>query len=214
MAENLTGKTLFHINSHASRSPHPLMKAGDALDVGKEMNPFFGYYDVKPFTYPVSEPDGLVNQVPAMRFLERVKDGSITPGSLPATAFEIADHFSMLARELLWESVRLSEFPQEPSRQKCIWLAESIPDVMQWLRRMHVRPVQVVEVRATGRRHIADQWQLVGGSEMLRVWYEKARAYWRGDRTPTPDLEILFEGRIEVVRIVDPAEYSEIATQR
>ncbi|MGN9525652.1 DUF2441 domain-containing protein [Escherichia coli] len=37
---------------------------------------------------------------------------------------ETAKHFCTYVRELIWESVRTSEFPELPSRQKCIWLTK------------------------------------------------------------------------------------------
>lgn len=201
----LAAETLYHINRLANLSPYALMQPGASVVVGDLQNPFFRFYEVHARTYRVTDPNGAVNMVPAIKFLRRVKEGTITPHNLPGDAFEIAQHFMMLARELLWESVRLAdpEFAKLPSRQRCVWLIESLDDVKRWLELMGVRPVQVVEVKATGRAHVADQSHLAGDSELLSVWYEKARAYWRGERTGSPLIEVIFEGRLDVLRIVE-----------
>jgi hypothetical protein len=70
------------------------------------LNPFFRFYEVYQRSYRVTQnPQGTVIEVPAMTFLRRVKEGSITTDSLPTVAFEAANHFLMLARELVWEAL-------------------------------------------------------------------------------------------------------------
>jgi uncharacterized protein DUF2441 len=204
---SLAGERLFHINRQANRSPYPLLQPGGVITIGSTTNPFFRFFDADGRTFPVTEANGTVNMVPALRFLGEVRDGTINPDDLPGDAYVIAEHFMMLARELLWESVRLAEFPAEPSRQRSVWLIESMADVKRWLTAMKFRPVQVVEVKATGRALVTDQSHLAGDSEILSIWYEKARAYWRGERSQDPLLETMFEGTIEVMRIVDPRDY-------
>lgn len=202
-------RLLYHVNSQANRSPYGLMRGGDVVAVGKDTNPFFRFYDVHQRTYPVTDGNGIVHQVPAVKFLRLVKEGGVNARNLPGDAFEIAQHFMMLARELLWEGVRLAEFADAPSRQRCVWLIESLEDVKRWLRLMKFRPVHVVQVAATGNALVTDQGHLAGDSEILQVWFDRARAYWRGERTAESLMEVLFEGTLEVTDIVDPSAYQD-----
>jgi hypothetical protein len=41
-----------------------------------------------------------------------------------STSWSAPDWFN-LVRELVWENIRLREFPNEPSRQRCLWLVVS-----------------------------------------------------------------------------------------
>lgn len=111
------------------------MHPGDLVTVGASTNPFFRFYEVHKRTYPVTDAKGVTHNVPAIKFLRLVKEGQVNPHKLPEDAFEIAQHFQMLAREFLWESVRLAEFAGAPSRLRCIWLIESMEDVKRWLAR-------------------------------------------------------------------------------
>ena len=205
----VSGAYYFHINSTANLSPHAVMRRGDTIDVGASNNPFFRFYEVHQRTYTVTEaPTGAVHNVPAMKFLRLVRDRTVKTDGLPAIAVETANHFLMLARELLWENVRLAEFPDAPSRQRCIWLVDSLTHVKSWIERLGFASgcYSVVRVRAHGRALHVDGNNLAGDSEPLPVWYEKARAYWRGEASANPIPEVLFEGRIEVEEIIDPLQ--------
>ena len=206
MTQTVEEQLYFHINSNANLSPHAIMRRGDVFEIGTTTNPFFRFYEVHQRTYPVTEtPTGVVHQVPAMKFLRLVKDGTVTSTDLPTIARDTANHFLMLARELLWENVRLAEFRDAPSRQRCIWLIQSLVDVKRWIEHIgfKVNHYSVVRVRASGRALNVDGNYLAGDSEPLPVWFEKARAYWNGTNTQNPLPEVLFEGRIKVDEIVD-----------
>src|SRR5579885_2757969 len=123
MMQSVSGQLYFHINSNANLSPHPLMRHGDMCEIGTHTNPFFRFYEVHQRTYEVTDTTtGIIHRVPAIRFLRCVRDGTVASDALPVIAFDTANHFLMLARELVWENVRLAEFPKAPSRQRCIWL--------------------------------------------------------------------------------------------
>jgi len=111
----------------------------------------------------------------------------------------------MLARELVWENVRISKFSEAPSREHCIWLIESMDDVIRWLNILGFNPnlYTVVRVRATGNALRVDSNFLAGDSEPLSIWFNKAHSYWGGELTQTPLPEVLFEGRLVVDEIID-----------
>jgi len=133
----------------------------------------------------------------------------IKSDALPEIAYQTANHFLMLARELFWENIRLAEFPDAPSRQKCIWLIESLDDVNRWITAFDFNPVQcsVAKVRATGRALKVDSNNLIGDSDPLPIWYEKARLYWAGTESTNPLPEVVFEGSLVVEKIIDSAAF-------
>ncbi len=209
MKKTVDGESYFHINSSANLSPYGMMKKGDAIQVGKSSNPFFRFYEVYQRTYAVTESDGSVHQIPAMSFLRRTKDDSIESQDFPRIAFETANHFLILARELFWENIRLAEFPDAPSRQRCIWLIESLEHVSAWIMRLGFKPgdFQVVRVSTQGQVVRTDGNNLAGDTQLLSVWTNLARAYWAGKKSSNPIPEVLFEGNLEVQAIVEPSKY-------
>lgn len=206
MVELVTEESFFHINSNANLSPHDLMRRGNVIEIGKHTNPFLRFYETHKRTYSVTDNNtGEVHQVPAIRLLRCVKDGTVTSNMLPTIAFETANHFLMLARELVWENVRLAEFPDAPSRQRCIWLIRTLEDTKRWISQLGFQPnyYWVVQVRVTGRLLDVDANLLAGDSEPLQTWYEKASRYWMGKNSENPLPEVLFEGMIRVEEILN-----------
>src|SRR5262249_50642198 len=124
MAYESSEAPFYHINANANLSPYDLMRVGQEIEIGKESCPFFRLYETWTRTYRVRGPAGVI-EIPALDYLQRIKDGDITldnPEFLKAASVEIARHFMMLARELVWENIRVTEFPDAPSRQRCVWL--------------------------------------------------------------------------------------------
>jgi hypothetical protein len=200
----LKDESLFHINSGANGSPHEVMNRGDAIEVGKSTNPFFGFYENWTRTYPVRMKDGTTQHLPAIQFLRNVFEGNLTPDNLPKTALETARHFLMLARELVWENVRLLQAPDAPSRQRCIWLLKTPEEARKWVGILGFQRgcYSIVRVRATGKALDVDSNLLAADSEPLSKWYEKAGMYWHGETSASPMMETLFEGKLEVTEIV------------
>jgi hypothetical protein len=64
-----------------------------------------------------------------------------------------------------------------------------------------------VKVLATGKALDVDSRFLAGDGEPLPSWYDKARRYWRGETTPSPLPETIFEGTLRVAEILDPTPY-------
>lgn len=207
MVREVRGERFYHINRLLPYAPQPLWSVGQHLHVGTAENPFFQFYRSHIRRYSVTQPNGTMNQVPAIAFLRQVRDGNIRPNELAKDAFEIAQHFMMLARELLWETVRLAEFSDRPSRQRAVWLVGDIANLAHWQHRLQggqTEKFQFVEVRATGRVHECDAALLLGDSESLDESECKAHAYWRGDMLSAgSEPEVLFDGCIEVTRILE-----------
>lgn len=196
----------FHINRRAIWSPYEPLKAGDEFDVGRETNPYFRFFKTERFVVPVTLQDGSSIESPAVKFLGAAARGEILHPNLPRLAHEVATHFVTYLREVIWENVRSDEFPELPSRQRCLWLIPTLEGVKYWLERMKPSAYQVLRVQVTGRIHRANEVYLLGDSEPMSETIENARLYWSGSFPEGGQEEILFEGRVKVIEIVDNIE--------
>ena len=170
---------------------------GDAVEVGGSYNPFFGFYE-NVRSYPVTLLDGTVVRVPAIKFLTSVQNGEVTPGNLPVMAVEIAQHYLMLARELLFEEVRLREGPHLPSRKTCLWASDTAEQARFWLSELGGNG-RILRLQVLGARHLADSNLLLGDSEPLAETYQKAALYWQSGLTNNPKMETLICGKVTVL---------------
>ncbi|SCA99378.1 Uncharacterized protein BWINRA5_02784 [Bacillus mycoides] len=109
-------------------------------------------------------------------------------------------------RETIVEMVRLQEFPEYPSRLSCLYAAKSYEDALKWkaLFDSYNRNVlQIVKLRVIGSSFEGDGNLLPKEDGIpFAQKMEQARAYWKGNvRNELP--ELLINGRIEVVEIID-----------
>ncbi|MGE6617820.1 DUF2441 domain-containing protein [Bacillus mycoides] len=109
-------------------------------------------------------------------------------------------------RETIVEMVRLQEFPEYPSRLSCLYAAKSYEDALKWkaLFDSYNRNVlQIVKLRVIGSSFEGDGNLLPKEDGIpFAQKMEQAREYWKGSvRNELP--ELLINGRIEVVEIID-----------
>jgi len=174
-----------------------------SVEIGKEYNPFFRFYE-NTLNYPVTDGNtGASIQVNAVEWLHRVRMKTILTSYeiLAEKAFEVSQHYLMLARELIMEQIRVEEFAgKPPSRQKCLFLCETVEEAKTWLPLLSGTGA-VCELTCTGKFLRTDSSLMVKTSEPLSVTRDKARAYWSGDASSDPRMEILFEGEAKVTAI-------------
>lgn len=183
-----------HNKKYVRREP---LSKGVSFTAGAEVNPFFGFYD-RARTYTVHK-NGENVEVPALKFLRDAKRGRITGTDLPKEAYNIANHYSMLARELIMEEVRLEIAPDAPSRKSCLWVVDDLSLAAYWQRKIGGKS-RLVKLSLTGTLHKGDAKFLLNESEPLPKTYEKAKAYWRGEMSADPLPEFLFAGAAMVVQ--------------
>ena len=151
--------------------------------------------------YPINDPQtGGIVMVNAVEWIQRVKEKTIQTRYeiLAEKAFEVSQHYMMLARELIMEQIRVEEFEgKPPSRQTCLFLSESVEEAKSWVPLLGGRAV-ICELICTGTVHRADSRLMVKVSEPLSMTKHKARSYWRGDISSDPRMEILFDGEAVV----------------
>lgn len=173
------------------------------IKAGVEHNPFFKFYETF-IEYPVTDgQSGATIQVNAIEWLHRVRAKTIQTSYeiLAEKAFEVSQHYMMLARELIMEEIRIDEFSgTPPSRQKCLFLTDTVEEAKTWIPLIGGNAT-VCELTCTGVIHRADSRLLVKASEPLSTTKEQARAYWRGEASAEPRMEILFEGDAAVTAI-------------
>lgn len=173
MVKKVKSQTYFHINSTANLSQYDLMRVGSSIKIGDELNPLFRLYETWQRSYQVrNKKTGGIDNVPAIQFLKRIRDKDITlddSTALAGVSFDIARHFMMLARELVWEAVRSNEFPKAPSRQRCIWITRTAEEARRWVNIMGFQPNThwIVRLTATGTASDVDGNYLAGDSEPL-----------------------------------------------
>ncbi len=198
MAEQITDGDFFHVTRDLPYNQHAPMSIGAVFEIGSKPNPFFGFYEGAR-SYSVTTPTEVV-QVPAIKFLKSVSRGEINCPILPKIAAEVAEHYLLLAREIIMEQVRREIAPDAPSRQTCLWLTDSIDAARAWRVRLGGN-CRIARLKVCGVIHRADASLLLGDSEPLSKTYDRARAYWVGQRSESPEPETLFYGSAEVVEL-------------
>lgn len=198
MVEQVTNRKLYQVT--ATTPYKQAFLNGQKITVGEEYTPFFKFYETT-IQYPVTDGNtGQLEHVNAVDWLHRVRNGTIqtAPATLATIAWEVSQHYMMLARELLMEQIRVAEFgAKPPSRQRCLYVSETVDEAKSWLSLLGGNG-GVCELTCTGTIHKADSRLMVMLSEPLSVTKEKARAYWRGESSAKPRLETLFVGNAEV----------------
>lgn len=121
-------------------------------------------------------------------------------------AFKYVEQTIRAIREVIVEMVRLEEYPEYPSRLSCLYAAKSYQDALKWKELFdsyHRRVLQIVKLRVIGAIFEGDGNLLPKeeGTPFSRK-IEQAKEYWKGNiNNELP--ELLINGRIEVVEIID-----------
>jgi len=196
MVDIVTDAEFFHVTHNKTYVRHEPLVLGQSFSVGEETNPFMGYYD-NARTYGV-QAEGKTIKVPALKFLRDVRRGRIDCPDLAKQAYNVANHYSMLARELIMEEVRRDIAPTAPSRKNCLWVVDDLGLASHWQRKLGGES-RLVKLQLTGTLHRGDAKFLMNESEPLATTYEKAHAYWRGEETEDSLPEYLFTGTATLV---------------
>lgn len=201
MVENVQGRTLYHAT--VTNSYKAVFVKDQIVTVATEHNPFFRFYE-STLEFPITDGQtGSLLKVNAVEWIQRVRAGTIqtTYPILADKAFQVSQHYMMLARELIMEQIRVEEFEgKAPSRQTCLFLADSVEEARSWLPLVGHNGL-ICELTCSGIIHYADSRLMLAVSEPLSITRDKARGYWRGDVSADPKMEILFRGEATVSAI-------------
>lgn len=173
--ESVKGKKFFHINRITNGNKHGLLTLGQIIDTNLQTNnPFFDVYnnnDIK-------------------------LDNDIDIESLVS----VVTYYWHFARETAIEEVRIKNFPDYPSRTRCIWICKE-EDLSYWSSQFRGNGIQIVELEVDGKIHECDATLIEGTTISLNKVRGKALKYWNGDIIDPFKKEILFEGKAKVVSI-------------
>ena len=125
---------------------------------------------------------------------------------------EQLEEYDFTLRELAFEEVRKIEFKDYPSRLKCMYLIDNKESCLKNLKNFHHKGhgtfFQVVAVKLNGNVFYATSKNVRRSGFSFNDYYEMAREYWSQDqKSNLPINEILFEGKAEIVEVIEEYEY-------
>lgn len=173
------------------------MARGDTFTIGQKNNPFYDFYE-RPRQYTVQSPDGPVH-LPAITFLREINRGKVDCPDLPRQALAIANHYNILAREIIMDDVRQRIAPGTPSRKRCLWVVDDLGLAEYWQKKLGTKASNIVRLLLEGNFHKGDATLLLNDSEPISTTYKRAEQYWQGHMQDDPLPEILFEGAAAVL---------------
>lgn len=144
------------------------------------------------------------NERPILEVLRAPDITKFKSRNIAAGCAEIIESHFRAIREYEFEEIRRVEFPFLPSRTKCLWLATDAKDATYWRSRLADRTnVRLLRVRARGVLHLGYDGHLSVEVQSISSLRNAARAYWRGDEHDSGKIEILLEGEMEVLEVLD-----------
>jgi hypothetical protein len=164
----------YHIHTKAEHNEgYPPLQTGTALKIGSILNPYYS----------------------------RIQN-SATRTSPGITTADISRYYSVMLREVVFENLRLREYPVLPSRTTCLWVSKSLEDARYWFNRIPFegdKKILEIEVH-NGSAHEAWEGHLTNFPENIIETQERARKYWSGRRANDGRSEVLVAGDIKIMR--------------
>jgi hypothetical protein len=106
-------------------------------------------------------------------------------------------HYLQWIQEEIFENVRLNNFSDLPSRQKCLWIC-SYEDLPYWWGKFENACKKILKISATGIIHKADGHFIVADTFSINEIEKRAFDYWSGLIQNKDEIEYLFQGEIFV----------------
>ncbi|MHA2852843.1 DUF2441 domain-containing protein [Paenibacillus lautus] len=182
---------------------------GDKFEVGSSNNDFFKFFedvnksinnDMAGISYNVTDVAGIMllflnNGVKLTEFDFYHYDSEKSIQELLGTL----NHYVRLVRELMFEEVRSSHFPDHPSRQRGIWVIPNTLDSLEYWKK-ELGQGRLFKLKLSGKIHKANQEYLQINTNGLSYWREKAFHYWNEEPGLSVEQEeCIFEGQVEVL---------------
>lgn len=122
------------------------------------------------------------------------------------------EEYDFILRELAYEQVRETEFKNLPSRLKCMFLSENKEDCLKNLKNFYQKGhgsfFQVVAVKLNGNLFYSCEIPTSRKGWSYSDYLEEGKKYWSQNQTSNKKpYEILFEGKAEIVEILDEYEH-------
>lgn len=198
----------YHVNRSTSAAGDGLLAPGDVLvtDARPRNHYFVGVMEFHRY-FPREK--GLDRAFPVMEFLGTTgADKFIEKKALIAKArlHHIVGSHLQAIREQAFELVRLAQFPQRPSRTRCLWVSETEDEARSWLKELKNSEdsfqILKLEVAEGANLHTASDGHILQAYDSDHHLTQSAQAYWRGEATEEGLTEILLEGSARVLDVV------------
>lgn len=114
-------------------------------------------------------------------------------------------HLAVALRELAMEEVRQEEYPDYPSRLRCLYASGTLAEAERWAAFFAElgRPTYaIVKIKVDGSSFCADAERCFDGSANHGLNRRLAREYWDNPYDGSGVCEMLVDGQIDVVEIV------------
>ncbi|MGN7510720.1 DUF2441 domain-containing protein [Aeromonas salmonicida] len=196
----------FHINHTTDYSNFQAMTVGGTYETSlQEFNPYYNNVLNGAKRFNLSEK----NSLPILDFFKRLSQGQLDDfhqlkdhRAVAQFAHDFLSAYIKIAREMHFENVRTKKFTKLPSRQHCIWLAESLEDAKYWVNRLAGRTnCRIFRVEVDGRVFKTNEGHLIQEAEPYEDTLRRANEYWNGT-TSYGRSEVLFEGSLKVLEHV------------
>ena len=124
------------------------------------------------------------------------------------------EEYDFIVRELAYEEVRKNEFKDKPSRLKCMFLTDDkegcIKNLKVFPQKGHGSFFQAVAVKLNGNLFYVREVPAPRRGWSYIKYLEEAKRYWSQNQNSTnKPFEILFEGKAEVVEILEEYEHKQ-----
>lgn len=192
MAEEERKRILYHISDLKD------WKIGDIIESGAFENRF--WKRCKTFDKQVSVNGNIMS---VFDMIDRFSTFDVTEDNinfLYDNLKTISKETAFYIREQVFEDVREREYPNLPSRQKCLWVTgkEKIP----YWKTIHSSGTQyLLTLELEGDLFCGDDYWLTANTFSSEVYEERAKHYWTGEKSSSPNEEYLFCGKATVVAI-------------
>jgi len=107
-------------------------------------------------------------------------------------------------QEEIFEKTRAEKFQNLPSRKYCLWLCR-YDELNKWLT-IFKSVDKIIELEIDGIIHEADAGFVLPETYNITEFEQNAIDYWSGVKKDQSELEILFEGKIKVIKIYNTFE--------
>lgn len=157
---------------HVRRLEYGFLEKGQIIDFGSTANRFWGIYEG-------SKELPLYDDIPYLK--------------------SVATYYWKYLRESVFEEVRLKEFPKLPSRQTCLFLADS-HYLSKWIHHLNCSDFEIYKMKLTGNLQKCDASLIDIHPNNKNVVRDLARRYYSGEIVSNSEkIEYLFEGKAEII---------------
>lgn len=115
-------------------------------------------------------------------------------------------YYSELLKEYIFEDIRICEFPDKPSRKKCMFLSPNEIDIKDYAKRLNFdvtsKTFLQIETLDETKLHFADLTLLNCNSKSHAEKLDFARQYWKGTDNRNFDTEVLLTGPFKISKII------------